>query len=67
MNKAPIPQIGKIKKKDGVNEVASPIAPCAKNDEINNATKPLNSTFPLNSIDFILNTPCLLFILFHPS
>lgn len=67
INKTPIPQIGKIKKNAGVNEVASPIAPCAKNHEIKNATKPLNSTFPLTSIDFILNTPCLLFIPFHPS
>jgi len=41
INKAPIPQIGKIKKNAGVNEVASPIAPCAKNHEIKNATKPL--------------------------
>ena len=61
MNKAPIPHISKIKKKAGVNEVASPIAPCAKNHEINNATKPLNSTLPLNTIDFILSTPPLLF------
>lgn len=59
--KAPIAHMSKIKKKAGVNEVASPIAPCAKNHEINNATTPLHNTFPLVSINFMLNTPYLLF------
>ena len=57
INRTPIAHIGKIKKNCGVKESASPIAPSAKNQEINSAARPLTITLLITKIDFMWNPP----------
>jgi len=54
IHNTPIAHISKIKKNSGAKKFASPIPPPAKNQEIKNATKPLDITLPITNGPFIL-------------